>query len=143
MEEARTLSSDQAWSIASSISAALTANGLAASIAIVSRDGQPLCQVTMDGARPFTAHVALLKAQQAAQIGCRTRRTAEQAAKGEITPEVLGMDPRTFIHWPGGVPVYTKQRALLGGVGVSNLTGDEDEKFAIAGVEDRGFVSDK
>ena len=45
--------------------------------------------------------------------------------------------------WPGGVPVYDDQGRLLGGVGVSNLTGDEDETLAAVGVEAAGYISSR
>ncbi|MDP6350819.1 MAG: heme-binding protein [Alphaproteobacteria bacterium] len=39
-----------------------------------------------------------------------------------------------FAAFPGGVPITTASGALIGGVGVSGATGDQDEECAQAGV---------
>ncbi len=141
MTEVKSLSGEEAWKIADAIRDFYLCEEEGVSIAVVNRDGRPLMLVTMSNARPFTANVALLKARQAAFTGRRTRHTAAQVAGGEVTLGLLGIDSDKFVPWPGGVPIYDDQNRLLGGAGVSNLTGDEDETLAATGVKAAGYVS--
>lgn len=137
------LTSTEAWRIASSIRNALLDAGLSANVCVVNRDGRPLCEITMDNTRPFTATLAFHKAQQSASVGRRTRWIRDQVADGEIGLDALGIDPAKFVKWAGGVPVYDSQGTLLGGAGVSNLSEDQDEAFCAAGVEACRYASDR
>lgn len=106
----------------------------AISVCVVNRQGQVIFLAIMDGVAPATESVATLKAKQAAHTGKRTSVTITQVNSGEITPEVLGIDPRKLMPYKGGVPIYSVKGELLGGLGISGLTQDEDEEFAIGAV---------
>ncbi len=47
-----------------------------------------------------------------------------------------------FIPVPGGVLIKNDKGVLLGAVGVSGDTSDNDEAAAIAGIQDAGFAAD-
>lgn len=124
------LTSDSAMAIVAAAVEALKKRGAVASICIVNVHGFEVAKLIMDGARPFTANVALLKAKQAATIGKLTSETRDQLAEGEVTPEILGLQPERTIRWAGGAPIYDQEKNLLGGLGISNLTQEEDENVA-------------
>ncbi len=109
------------------------------SISIVNRDRTEIAKAIMDGVRPFTANVALLKAQQAALVGKPTSEIRDKISDGEITPEVFGIDPKYLVPWAGGMPIYDTENHLLGGIGVSNLTQEEDAMVAENAVCKIGF----
>ncbi len=118
-------------------------NAKAACIEIVDASGRTLFHLEMTGARKSAAAIAHLKAVQAAHTGHRTSETAKEVESGKITPELIGLNPRTFVPFGGGVPVWSKGGILLGGVGVSNLSAEEDEDVAILGVHALGFETKK
>lgn len=143
MSTLQVLTDDDAWKIGCVIRDELRARNLSASIAVVDRGGFPMFQVSMVGARPFTATVALRKAEQAAQVGRRTRWIRDQVKEGSIGLDVFGIPQSRFVGWAGGVPIYTPEGVLLGGAGVSNLAEHEDEQICIIGVRTAGFWSDR
>jgi len=139
------LSDREAWDLAAAAREQLLSEGKKACICVVNLTGQALVQISIDGAQPYAANLARLKAEQAAKVGRRTRFIRDKAANPEhpYTPEMLGIDPRVFIPWAGGVPVFGADGAPLGGIGVSNLTEDEDEQCCISAVEKLGYLSDR
>lgn len=114
-----------------------------ANIVVVDNRQNVLIYLGMDGTREFTMGVAHRKADQSSSTGERTRTLSEKVKSKERKPGDYGISEASFVPWPGGVPIYDKEGNLLGGIGVSNLTGDEDEGIAIKAVEFMGFASDK
>ena len=55
---------------------------------------------------------------------------------------LVEMTGGTLVPVPGGVLIRDKAGALLGAVGVSGDTSDNDEAAAIAGIEAAGFVAE-
>src|SRR6266542_140027 len=55
---------------------------------------------------------------------------------------LIEMSGGTLVPVPGGVLIRDKADALLGAVGVSGDTSDNDEAAAIAGIEAAGFVAE-
>ena len=41
---------------------------------------------------------------------------------------------KNIVAFAGGLPIKTKNDQLLGGIGISGATGDEDEQCAIAAI---------
>lgn len=110
-----------------------------ASVVIVNRDGTEIIRVVMDGVRPFTSHVASLKAKQAAWTGRPTSKTRDEIDAGEKNSGLLGINVDVLVPWAGGMPIYDQEGHLLGGVGVSNLTQEEDEMVAENAIYKAGF----
>lgn len=139
------LSDSEAWDITAAARRLLLADEKKACICVVNLAGQALVQIVMDGAQPYAANIARLKAEQAAKVGRRTRFMRDNVANPDhpYTPEMLGIDPKVFIPWAGGVPVFHTDGTALGGIGVSNLTEDEDEQCCIRAVEQLGYLSDR
>ena len=110
-----------------------------AAISLVNRDGTEIYKIVMDGVRPFTAHVAKLKAKQAALTGKPTSETRDEIKAGNLTAEILGIDPKKLAPWAGGFPIFDQEGNLLGGIGVSNLDQAEDAMVAENAVCKAGF----
>ncbi|MBR9703010.1 heme-binding protein [Candidatus Woesearchaeota archaeon] len=121
----------------------LEITGSVASISIVNIHGFEIARLVMDGAKPVSANVALMKAKQAAALGKLTSETRDEIEEGKKTPALLGIQPDCVVPWAGGVPIYDEEGNLLGGLGISNLTEDEDEDAAENAVVSAGFLYEK
>ena len=55
---------------------------------------------------------------------------------------MISTAPRGMVPAPGGVLIRDKKGAILGAVGISGDTSDNDELAAIAGIEAAGLVAD-
>jgi glc operon protein GlcG len=136
------LTADEAWTIAGLARDMLQSQGWAASFCVVNRHGEPLLSFILDGVRPFTAGIALLKARQSASTGRRTRFIRDKLSSGEWNMGFAGLDAASYCPLAGGVPIYDQAGNLLGGCGISNLNEDQDEQVAGHAVEKAGFASD-
>jgi uncharacterized protein GlcG (DUF336 family) len=110
-----------------------------ASISLVNRDGTEIAMSMMDGVKPSTQNVAILKAKQAAHTGKPTSVTRDDIIAGKVTAEVLGIRKKYLVPWAGGRPIYDLDGHLLGGIGVSNLAEEEDDRIARTAVGAAGF----
>ena len=110
-----------------------------AAVTLVNRDGTEIASIAMDGVRPFTIYVAALKARQAAWVGKPTDETWKQIISGELTAEIIGIEPEMLVPWAGGMPIYDNENHLIGGIGVSNLKQEEDAMVAENAVHKAGF----
>lgn len=96
-----------------------------------------------DGASNYRFQVAHGKAHGAVGMGLGSRalfNRAEQQAY--FVTAVNGLEGTALVPVPGGVLVRDKKGALLGAVGISGDTSDNDEIAAIAGIEGAGYVAD-
>lgn len=119
----------------------LCIEGQHACICLCGLQGEVIVHFRMNATRPFTFHVAQLKAQQAAHTGKTTRDLRDLYKSGARTAQLLGIDPAEAVPFAGGVPIYNPaSSALLGGIGISNLAEDQDERFALAAVKEAGFM---
>lgn len=116
--------------------------GKALSIAVVDYGGFVVLIERMDGARPMTPDIALSKAYSAAVM---QRPTAMLENWRESDPvfftQVGRMGQRPIVATKGG---YTLKRdgAILGGIGISGGSPDEDERICADVVRAAGFDLD-
>ena len=116
--------------------------GKALSIAVVDYGGYVVAVRRMDGARPMTPSIALAKAYSAAVM---QRPTAMLKGWSNSDPVFFGqvarMGHQPIVATLGG---YTLKRGdtILGGVGVSGGSPEEDEAIALAVVRAAGFSTD-
>ena len=116
--------------------------GKALSVAVVDYGGYAVAVQRMDGARPMTPSIALAKAYSAAVM---QRPTAMLKAWSESDPvffsQVARMGHQPIVATLGG---YTLKRdgQILGGVGISGGSAEEDEQIVRAVVEAAGFETD-
>ena len=106
----------------------------AMSFAVVDLAGNPVALARMDGARWLTAGVAQSKAFTAATF---QRASAEVAELAQTRPQVFGsigsLVGRPLLLAGGGLPLITRGE-LLGGVGASGGTEEQDVECARAGL---------
>ena len=83
----------------------------------------------LDDTQTSSAQIAVDKAKAAAMYRRPTRAFADAIAKGG--PAVMTLPG--VIASPGGLPIFSGGK-VIGGVGVSGVTGDQDEQCAKAGL---------
>jgi uncharacterized protein GlcG (DUF336 family) len=108
------------------------AMGVPECIAVVDAAGELLAFSRMDGARPGSIEIALTKARSAAR---RLRPTAQEA--GGVVVDGIRVAVASQLNVtgiPGGLPVIVDGQ-VIGGIGVSSGTPDEDVLVAQAGID--------
>jgi uncharacterized protein GlcG (DUF336 family) len=119
------------------------------------RGFQPLCVVVLDaGGHPLALQrnerasisrpeIATAKASGCLSMGFGSREIARraQAVPGFIAA-LNTIFPKGILPVPGGVLIRDGEGRLLGAVGVSGDTSDNDEICAVAGIEAADFVAD-
>jgi len=109
-------------------------------VAVVDAGGSLICFQRSDGAPPLRPAVAIGKAAGAAGFGVSSRRLGEMAVE---RPHFVGgighVAPHGLIPVAGGVNVVDAAGAILGAVGVSGDTSDNDEIAALAGIAAAGL----
>lgn len=109
------------------------ANGLCINAAVVDAGGNLAAFLRMPGAFLHSIDIAIDKAYTAAGFGFPTSGwTAAFAAHSAAVHEGLVVRPR-LVCMGGGLPLRQGER-LIGGIGVSGGTEDEDEACARAGM---------
>ena len=133
------LTIDDATSLCTAARHAATELGVPMSVAVMDPSGHLLAFVRMDGAPWISADVAQGKAWTAAAYGAPS---AAQKEKMEPMPNfasaVTAMTHGRYTPQTGAVPVY-RDGALLGAVGASGGTGDQDESVCSTAVTSTGF----
>lgn len=96
-----------------------------------------------DGAANMRFEVAHGKAHGALGLGMGSRALKERAdAQAYFILAVNGAFGGGLVPVPGGVLVRDRRGKLIGAVGISGDTGENDELAAIAGIEAAGFAAD-
>jgi uncharacterized protein GlcG (DUF336 family) len=112
-------------------------------VAVLDARGALRALAAEDGTSLKRAEVAVGKANGALAMGVGSRRLAAMAAErpyflAAVTHAVGG----SMIPVPGGVLVKDAAGALVGAVGISGDTSDNDEAAALAGIEAVGLKGD-
>ena len=133
------LASDAALSLISAAREESTRIGVPMSFAVMDAGGHLVALVRMDGAPWISTDVAQGKAWTAAAYGMPS---AGQKAKMDSLPNfstaLSAMTSGRFTPQPGAVPVYADGR-LVGALGASGGTGQQDEDVCSAAVTACGF----
>lgn len=112
-------------------------------IAVLDARGALRALAAEDGTSLRRAEVAMGKARGALAMGLGSRalfnRAAEQPAFIAAVTHAVG---GALIPAPGGVLIRDRRGDLLGAVGVSGDTSDQDESVAVAGIGAAGLVAD-
>ena len=120
---------DGAKKMAAAALAEAKKNNWNVAIAIVDNHGFLVYYEKMDDTQTASPQIALDKAKSAAMFRRPTRVFEDGIAKGRVA--LLGLTGATPIT--GGVPIM-KDGKVLGGIGVSGVTSDQDEQIAKAGL---------
>jgi glc operon protein GlcG len=99
-------------------------------IAIVDNHGALVYYERMDDTQSASPVIAIEKARSAAMFRRPTRAMEDTVNKGRVS--FLGIPVATPIT--GGLPIMVGGK-VIGGIGVSGVTGDQDEQVAKAGLE--------
>lgn len=97
-------------------------------VAIVDTHGMLIFYERMENTQTASADIAIMKARAAATYRRTTRAFMEAINKAAATMTLPGV-----VGSPGGVPILVDGK-VVGAVGVSGVTGDQDEQCAKAGV---------
>lgn len=104
-------------------------NGWNVSIAVVDEQGTLLAFRRMDGASYISVEIAQGKARTAALFRRPTKTISDQLAEGRLA--LLSLDGVTALQ--GGLPILYSG-VVIGGIGVSGVTSEQDELVAAAGI---------
>ncbi len=112
-------------------------------IAVLDVSGQLVAFGREDGASMFRFDVARGKAWGAVGMGSSSRVLAERAKDNpSFFISLSATAEGKFLPQPGAVLIKDAQGNVLGAVGASGGTGDEDEIICKAGVKSCGLITD-
>jgi uncharacterized protein GlcG (DUF336 family) len=114
--------------IAAGVLAECQKNGWNVAVAVVDTHGFLVYFERMDNTQTASMDIAVGKARSAATYRRPTRVFMEAINKGPATATLPGV-----FASPGGLPIMVDGK-VTGGVGVSGVTGDQDEQCAKAGL---------
>jgi glc operon protein GlcG len=119
----------QAKKIAAGVIGECAKNQWNVAVAVVDNHGYLVYFERMDNTQTASMDIAVGKAKAAATYRRPTRAFADVINKGGPATATL---PGVFAS-PGGLPIMVEGK-VTGGVGVSGVTGDQDEQCAKAGL---------
>jgi uncharacterized protein GlcG (DUF336 family) len=130
---------------ANTIIAAAVAKGIESgmkplTVAVVDASGALICFQRNDGAPPLRPAVAIGKAAGAVGFGVSSRRLGEMAVERPHFVSAVGnLAPHGLVPVAGGVNIVDGEGHIIGAVGVSGDTSDNDEICALAGISAAGL----
>jgi uncharacterized protein GlcG (DUF336 family) len=120
---------EAAKKIAAGVIAECTSNKWNVAVAVVNTHGSLVYYERMNNTQSASARIAVDKASAAAMYRRPTRAFVDAIAKtGPATMTLPGV-----VASPGGIPIMSGGK-VIGGVGVSGVTGDQDEQCSKAGL---------
>lgn len=126
--------------ISAALDNARTKGYLPMAVVVIDEHGNTRAVQRDDGASMFRIDVATGKAWGAAAMGSSSRSLAERAAGN---PNFFGALASTsggkFLPQPGAVVIKNGNGEIIGAVGASGGTGDQDEEICIHGVTAAGL----
>ncbi len=132
MNQAYTLSHTDAARIITTIQQALERNGQGAAVAVVDAHGELMAFLRTDGCKLPSIQIALNKAFTAARE--RRQTYAVGTASRETPFPMTNFGDLRYTAWGGGIPILYHGE-VIGAVGVSGLTEEEDMVLAQLGVD--------
>jgi uncharacterized protein GlcG (DUF336 family) len=124
------VTSAQAKKIAAAVLAECAANKWNVAVAVVDTGGHLVHFERLDNTQVASMNIAIMKAKAANDYRRPTRAFLDAIAKGG--PAIMTLPG--VVASPGGVPIMVGGK-VTGAVGVSGVTGDQDEQCAMAGLK--------
>lgn len=115
--------------------------GVMMAIAITDGEGSLQFFIRMDRALPASTEIAIAKAYTAAALRMPTREVGRLALPGEALYGIQHTHGGKIILFGGGIPLSVGGR-VVGGIGVSGGTVEEDERVAEAAVRAFGEMAE-
>lgn len=111
-------------------------------VAVVCPGGHLIAFQRADGASTLRPQIATAKASGALGLGVNSRTIAEMAADRPSFIASLGpISPAGIVPAAGGVIVKDSSGAIIGAVGITGDTADNDEICALAGIAAAGLIA--
>jgi glc operon protein GlcG len=122
------ITTDSAKKIAAGVLKECAANKWNVAVAVVDTAGGLVYYERMEDTQSASYDIAIMKAKAAATYRRTTRVFMDGINKTPATATLPGV-----VGSPGGVPIFVSGK-IIGAVGVSGVTGDQDEQCAKAGM---------
>jgi uncharacterized protein GlcG (DUF336 family) len=111
-------------------------------VAVLDSGGHLVAFKREDKSGILRADIAIGKAWGALGMGFGSREIANRAAKMPVFFTTLAAASQgRLVPVPGGVLILDRSAGVLGAVGISGDTSDQDETCAIAGIEAAGLMA--
>ncbi len=138
----QTLTLDQANRIAAAALGAARRDGFRAmALVVLDAAGQLKLATREDGATPLRVDIANGKAAAAFGMGVNTRTLHERASANPVFFNAIApAHGGKFIAQTGAVVIVSADGEVLGAIGASGGTGDEDEAICIEGLRAAGLA---
>jgi uncharacterized protein GlcG (DUF336 family) len=112
-------------------------------IVVLDTGGHVVCAKREDGSGIIRFEVAIGRAFGALGMGWGSRTMMERAAQNpNFLTAIVAASGGRMVPNPGGVLIRNADNQILGAVGISGDTGDNDEIIALAGIEAAGLKAD-
>jgi len=113
------------------------------SVAVLDAGGHLIAFQRQDGSSMLRFEIATGKAYGALALGVGSRTINKMAIdRPHFIAGLAGVSGDKIVPVPGGVLVRAKNGEIVGAVGVTGDTSDNDEDAAVTGIEAANFVAD-
>lgn len=134
MQQMQSLDHVEATRALDAIREALIKQGKGAVIAVVDNHGELIAFLRVGEVGLPSINIAMNKAYTAARNGDTTGSLGKAVRHPQTGFDIGYFGDARFIGWDGGIPVRIDGR-VVGAIGVSGLTGEEDVALAQLGIE--------
>ena len=112
------------------------------SVVVLDPRASMVAVMSQDGVSQMRARIAHGKANAAIAMGMGTRALMNRAEQQAYFVQAInGLADGDFVPVPGGVLITDNDVTLLGAVGISGDTSDNDEAAAVSGIEAVGLTA--
>jgi uncharacterized protein GlcG (DUF336 family) len=112
-------------------------------IVVLDAGGHVVCAKREDGSGIIRFEIAVGKAYGALGMGWGSRTSMERATQNpNFFAAVEAASGGRLVPNPGGVLIRDAANVIIGAVGISGDTGDNDEIIAVAGIAAAGLTAD-
>lgn len=112
-------------------------------VVVLDPGGHVVCAKREDGGGIIRFEIAVGKAYGALGMGWGSRTMMERAAQNpNFLTAIVAASGGRMVPNPGGILIRDNDGAVLGAVGISGDTGDNDEIIGNAGIEASGLKAD-
>ena len=112
-------------------------------VVVLDNGGHVVCAKREDGSGIIRYEIAVGKAYGALGMGWGSRTSGERFAQNpNFLTALVGVSGGRMVGNPGGILIRDAGGAIIGAVGISGDTGDNDEIIGVAGIEAAGLKAD-